>query len=217
MATKTTNLVLNGDDVYTWTASGSGTDEYYVTLVGGGNPSLTEPTSLQESGTTLSTGTAGSLTAGTWDWADNDSLGFSTVYVRLTSGGPDPDDEVYGTVVSTITTTLAVNNLEVFDGILLVPDFELTSTTVTNSDFNNQVLAANGNRRLVQLTNDNASASIFIAWQTAQPSSTDNMREMTAGETVWYSALDGIPSSPLWAYQTSGGPIKLKHAESDGS
>jgi hypothetical protein len=34
--------------------------------------------------------TAGSLTAGQWDWADNDTLGYSTVYVRL-AGSTDPD------------------------------------------------------------------------------------------------------------------------------
>jgi hypothetical protein len=37
-------------------------------------------------------GTAGSLTAGQWDFGDNDTLGFSTIYVRL-SDGTDPDSK----------------------------------------------------------------------------------------------------------------------------
>lgn len=217
MATKTLSTVLNGDDVYEWTVSGSGTNEYYVTLVGGTDPSLSAPTTFLENGTAISEGTAGSLSAGEYDYADNDSLGFSTVYVRLTSGGPDPDDLAYGYLVSKVTTTLAARNMEVFDGILLVPDFTITAHEISDSSYANEVLAANGNRRLVQLTNDHATASIFIAWQATQPTSTDNMREMTAGETVWYSALDGIPTSKLWAYQSSGGAIDLKVAEADGA
>jgi hypothetical protein len=39
------------------------------------------------------------LTAGTWDYADNDTLGFSTIYVRL-SDGADPDSKADGYVQS---------------------------------------------------------------------------------------------------------------------
>jgi|DEB0MinimDraft_10_1074344.scaffolds.fasta_scaffold00353_5 hypothetical protein len=78
------------NSTYRWTASGSGTSEYYLELTGGGDPGLTEPVSVYESTTLLTEGTAGSLSTSEWDWADNDSLGFSTVYVR-TSGSVDPD------------------------------------------------------------------------------------------------------------------------------
>ena len=40
-------------------------------------------------------GTIGSLAAGAWDWGDNDTLGFNTVYVRLTDG-VDPDTKTTG-------------------------------------------------------------------------------------------------------------------------
>lgn len=82
------------NSTYRWTASGSGTNEFYCELAAGGDPSLPG-----QSGMSVTTdgkfnedteGAAGSLNAGEWDWADNDTLGFSTVYVRL-DDGVDPD------------------------------------------------------------------------------------------------------------------------------
>lgn len=80
------------NSTYRWTASGSGTNEYYVELSGGGDPSLTEPTNVTTDGTYKidTNGTLGSLNPGEWDWGDNDTLGYSTVYVRLDDGA-DPD------------------------------------------------------------------------------------------------------------------------------
>lgn len=77
---------------YRWTASGSGTNEYYCQTAAGGNPSLTEPNIVCTGGNFIgdSNGTLGSLTVGQWDWGDNDALGYSTVYVRL-DDGVDPD------------------------------------------------------------------------------------------------------------------------------
>lgn len=80
-----------------WTASSSGTDEYYLELIGGGDPSLTEFDYVQENNSNLSVGTMGSLAIGEWDWGDNDTLGYSTVYVRL-SNGNDPDSQAAGYV-----------------------------------------------------------------------------------------------------------------------
>ena len=93
-----TNLVLGPNSYNTpnyidgtltgWVASTSGTNEYYYAKVGG--PDLNEPNFLYDGTTVLAAGTAGALAADQWDWADNDSLGYNTMYVRLTSGG-DPD------------------------------------------------------------------------------------------------------------------------------
>jgi hypothetical protein len=82
------------NSTYRWTASGSGTNEYYVELAAGGDPSLTEATSVYLDGhyNLATNGTVGSLAAGEWDWGDNDSLGYSTVYVRLADGA-DPDSK----------------------------------------------------------------------------------------------------------------------------
>lgn len=82
---------------FAWTASGSGTSEYYVRTAASGNPGFaaTPPTSngVYINGTSATKGTLGALTAGQWGYGDNDSLGYSTVYVRL-SGGGDPDAQV---------------------------------------------------------------------------------------------------------------------------
>src|SRR5690349_15045576 len=82
---------------FAWTASGSGTNEYYVRTAANGNPGFaaTPPTSngVYINGTSATKGTVGSLSAGTWSYGDNDTLGYSTVYVRL-SDGTDPDSKV---------------------------------------------------------------------------------------------------------------------------
>jgi hypothetical protein len=79
---------------FAWTASGSGTNEYYVRTAANGNPGFaaTPPTTsgVYISGSAATKGTLGALTAGQWGYGDNDTLGYSTVYVRL-SGGGDPD------------------------------------------------------------------------------------------------------------------------------
>ncbi len=91
-------LSLN-NSTYKWTASGSGTNEYYCELAAGGDPSLTEAKCVSTTGNFIAAtnGTMGSLAAGAWDWGDNDSLGYSTVYVRLVDGA-DPDTKAGGFV-----------------------------------------------------------------------------------------------------------------------
>jgi len=79
---------------FAWTASGSGTNEYYVRTAAGANPGFvaTPPATngVYIAGSAATNGTIGALTAGQWAYGDNDTLGYSTVYVRL-SGGGDPD------------------------------------------------------------------------------------------------------------------------------
>ena len=79
---------------FAWTASGSGTNEYYVRTAASGNPGFvaTPPTSagVYINGSAATKASLGSLAAGNWGYGDNDTLGYSTVYVRL-SGGGDPD------------------------------------------------------------------------------------------------------------------------------
>lgn len=82
---------------FAWTASGSGTNEYYCRTAGNANPGFaaTPPTSngVYINGSTATKGSLGSLAAGNWGYGDNDTLGYSTVYVRL-SDGTDPDTKV---------------------------------------------------------------------------------------------------------------------------
>ncbi len=85
---------------YAWTAASSGSSEYYLRTVGGANASLTEPDYFYVNSPAASKGTVGSLAAGEWGWGDNDSLGYSTAYVRL-SGGGDPDAQAVDYVEAT--------------------------------------------------------------------------------------------------------------------
>ncbi len=82
-----------------WTVSASGTDEYYVDLSGGGDPSIPSTVSgVYEDDVRMTKATVGSLTDGQWDYGDNDTLGYSTIYVRLTGAVADPDDKGQGWV-----------------------------------------------------------------------------------------------------------------------
>jgi hypothetical protein len=98
-AVSPTTTDINAGATYKWTVSGSGTDEYYVDLLGGGNPTLTQPSyvTLGSPATRRNRGALGSLALGEWGYGDNDSLGFSTVYVRLDDGA-DPDSKATGWV-----------------------------------------------------------------------------------------------------------------------
>lgn len=75
---------------YKWTPSGSGTSEYYLELAAGGNPGIPQPGAIEANLLNLTSGSAGSLAASRWAWADNDTLGYSTVYIRL-ADSTDPD------------------------------------------------------------------------------------------------------------------------------
>ena len=82
---------------FTWFPSSSGTNEYYLATSGGADPSITNVRSatvdnnyLTESAddTTHTFGVMGSLNDLQVDYGDNDSLGFSTLYLRDDAGFP---------------------------------------------------------------------------------------------------------------------------------
>lgn len=83
--------------LFSWTASGSGTNEYYCRTAANANPGFiaSPPTSngVYINGAAGTKGTVGSLTSGQWGFGNTDTLGYNTVYVRL-SGGGDPDAQV---------------------------------------------------------------------------------------------------------------------------
>jgi len=84
---------------FRWVASGSGTAEYYLQTAGGTSVGLvaSPPTSggVYINGSAATKATLGSLAAGNWGYGDNDTLGYDTIYVRL-SDGTDPDTKVAG-------------------------------------------------------------------------------------------------------------------------
>ena len=85
---------------YKWTASGSGTNEYYLELAAGGNPVLPhKPRQVVENAVKINYNALGSLSASEWGYGDNDTLGYSTVYIRL-SDGTDPDTKALGYITA---------------------------------------------------------------------------------------------------------------------
>lgn len=86
---KTRVSIVNSS--YQWTLSSSGSNEYYLEAAGGGDPGLDEPAAVFNNDTRCDRATLGSLGSNKWNWGDNDTLGFSTIYVKNASGS-DPDD-----------------------------------------------------------------------------------------------------------------------------
>lgn len=84
------------NSTYRWLLSGSGTTNYYLDLLGGGNPGISDPgtTSGAITGNDLAfaNGTAGALTASQFGYGDADTLGYNTPYVRL-ADSTDPDSK----------------------------------------------------------------------------------------------------------------------------
>jgi len=82
-----------------WTASPvGGVNVFYVDLAAGGDPSITNPQIVRENGQDMRRATAiGTVGKGEFIYGDFDTLGFSTVYVRL-SDNADPDSKALGFV-----------------------------------------------------------------------------------------------------------------------
>ena len=131
---------------FRWIKSAGGTNEYYCELAAGGDPGLADPVALYKSGGIYAKGTVGTLAgAQTWAYGDNDTLGFSTVYVKVSSADLDPDtltDSIYCTYKYRVTTFNASQSLfwtglttsthtAESDG-LLGSDLNLVSMDVTN-------------------------------------------------------------------------------------
>jgi len=85
----TTWITATDTATYSWTASGSGTNEYYLRTLAGADPDISKPNQVTMDGVALTEGTAGSLSDHEWDYGDNDTLGYSTIYVRDDTGDPD--------------------------------------------------------------------------------------------------------------------------------
>lgn len=83
------------DKTYEWTESGTANEFYLQLENAGGDPSLSETLKLYATTaeataeSEATNGTVGSLTAGQWDWGDNDSLGYNTVYVCTDGTNPN--------------------------------------------------------------------------------------------------------------------------------
>ena len=76
---------------FKWTASGSGTNEYYLEAAAGGTPGITEPKQvfIDDVRCGFAAKAPGALDDHDFAWGDNDTLGYNTVYVRDDTGDPD--------------------------------------------------------------------------------------------------------------------------------
>lgn len=182
-------LDLSNTTTYRWTASGSGTAEYYCELAAGGDPSLTRPDYVVIDGTTYEIGTLGSLSAGTWGWGDNDTLGFSTVYLRLSSGAdPDTlgaaggDGSIVYNMVWTDTPTAGVYAVMGTGG-----------KKVSRIDM--------GTVNAPQVRIDSVNDQLFFA----VPSSAPADGSVTANEIIWY--LDEVGGNLVAKFKYSGGAV----------
>ena len=95
-----------------WTQSTTTSTEYYYAT-----DAKHKPLVVTEDGSELTEGTLGSLAIGEWAWGDQDSLGYDTVYARVT-GDVDPDTlTMKGSIASTLATagtgkTLGIMSVE---------------------------------------------------------------------------------------------------------
>lgn len=105
-------VIADGNVTYEWVLSGSGTNEYYVQLSGGGDPSLASPNGVVINGLFRPKQKPGNLGTEEWGHGDNDTLGFNTVYVRL-ADGTDPDTKASGFVTHQITWEIPSNTTSI--------------------------------------------------------------------------------------------------------
>jgi polygalacturonase len=105
---------ISGNNIYTWVESPATAGEYYLTLTSGktptSEPELTiadKPEAVLIDSVSRSEGTVGSLADNEWDWGDNDSLGYNTIYVHLPDDGGtpmDPNDQANGYIERRVKT-----------------------------------------------------------------------------------------------------------------
>lgn len=77
---------------YSWISRGS--SEYSLHSAAGGDPSVRKPVNVYESESALASGTLGALSASQWAWGDNNSLGYSTIYVQTSDGAAPTNLEI---------------------------------------------------------------------------------------------------------------------------
>jgi len=105
---------------YKWTESAAAAGEFYLEAAAGGDPGIAEPDFITVDNVKWPEGTAGSLSAGSWDYGDNDSLGYNTVYIKMAEseggGSADPDDYTHDIRVIMVPTCFAYHEGAFFMG-----------------------------------------------------------------------------------------------------
>jgi len=165
---------LLGQDQDYWTVSASGTNEYYLENTAPGY-TATEPSNVYIDDVQAATGTLGSLGVVQWGWGDNDTLGYNTIYVRL-SDGADPDDK---------STVLDPDN-DFLQRSTISGDKDIWRTT----DVGKYVRINSGLVRITSYT----STTVVSGEVVKELVSIDAATAWTLEDAVW-SATNGFPSS----------------------
>jgi len=170
--------------VYRWISSPAQANEFYCELAAGGDPNVAnvfaDPSAtggIYVGGTGATAGTVGSLAAGEWDWGNNDTLGFNTIYVRL-SDNSDPDAQASGyiwlqlgaTVPGVTTSPAASQTIGVLDRL-----FAITPNGIERTD-----------------PRDPTVWSVDSSWATFRPSQSGTFKAMRPHV---FANTDGAPTS----------------------
>lgn len=168
-----------------WTSSGLGTNEYYYTFP------ASEPSRVMYDGSAASVGTVGSLADHEWDYGDNDSLGYNTIYVRDDSGDPDSLD--YALWEADWWGVDAVETAEGENGIFMVA---MDSST-------DEGMVISGIPRI------HTGADAIVLRGTVQVSDGSTTGTLTWGMLDRVIADDTNPSKPSATTITSGGTVTM--------
>lgn len=186
------SISTHTDEKWTVSAGGAGS-EYYLTNYGGGQHTgvTTKPDRLILEGFELIQGELGTLGTSQWCWGDNDTLGYDTIYLRL-SGDIDPDLKDVGDILIEWISSAAdlFVSGDVGKYILINGGLGLITQVNTAAFIKAQVL-----KELDSLVEDVSFSILSAAWN-----STDGYPEATAfhdgrlffamGEKVWGSVIE---------------------------
>jgi hypothetical protein len=179
--------------LYAWTASGSGTNEFYVKTAGGANPRISTPVSVLLNNVAAVQGTIGALSAGQWAYGDNDTLGYSTVYVRLTDGA-DPDSKT-AAWVQVAQRAIYLNPAEGYrftDGIdkVYIQGDEIDYTDELDGSDTDKLLG------VTNVTAAHAEGAYVTQYNAITPPASGSIKAKTLAifrDTMW---LAGMPNEP---------------------
>lgn len=210
MATRTVQewkSAISGDFQWTLSTAVGATNEYYLEASGGGDPGIAEPGAVREGSTTLAVGTAGSLTAGQWDWGDNETvpLGFNTVYIE-TTGSVDPDTLGWQGIEYREDTSESFDRTPMAGAPSEPKSDGGAWVSVANNDFSVTLLAANEARLGFRIDNEDAAEAIHWLESDTQPTNVSEMFKLLAGEN-YFSDPTKDGTGKLWVYQDSGGVL----------
>jgi len=118
---------------YKWTESPATAGEYYCELAAGGDPSLADPNQLFMDDVRLEKGTIGALADHEWEYGNNDTLGYNTVYIADASGDPDTTAVQIEGSVSQRCLGIANKSYITVDGIVFEKAREDCVTLATNT------------------------------------------------------------------------------------